>query len=67
MEKAAAECEPYGRAILSRGGSRGGRGYSQTIGPDGWTTTGPLTTIFRPSATVVDHSQFGEICKVAQF
>jgi translation initiation factor 4G len=69
-EKAAAERESYGRAMpLSRGGSRRGehsREYSQTIGPDGWTTTGPSTTISRPPAKAGDLSQFGKINKVAQ-
>jgi translation initiation factor 4G len=54
---------------MSRGGSRRGehsREYSQTTGPDGWTTTGPPQAASRPPAKAGDLSNFGKINKVAQ-
>lgn len=54
---------------MSRGGSRRGehsREFSQTIGPDGWTTTGPPQPSTRPPAKAGDLSRFGQINKQTQ-
>lgn len=54
---------------ISRTGSRRGehsREFSQTIGPDGWTTTGPVPAASRAPTKAGDLSQFGKINKVSQ-